>query len=265
MTECIKIASPKKGGSTHRALTPEELLLVAGGVDTIVVTGTRYDDWWDNYYWYNNYYDNDNFVDYYGGGGGGDAGGDTSSDGGALDEAQEKAAQGGLAAIQQDLEKHIAKYGDFDIKVGDQVFKASDLVKGLDAMGKLFDLYDGAQLIYQIVNGDANVGMVMGFLAGLAVTAGLTAAGAGPVAVFAASVAAGWLVEVGTNAIVEAIDRSVAETLANLPQPDPSLPGPLQELDFLRHMFGIPHTHDDLGDTGGYIYSGPYGDGYNIP
>lgn len=265
MTEHVSLQKSIGKKNAHRELTAEELLLVAGGVDTIVVTGSSYDPWWDSYYWYNNYYDNDNFVDYYGGGGGGDAGGDTTADGDALNEAQEKAAQGGLAAIQQDLQNHIAKYGDFTIKVGDQSWKASDLVKGLDTMGKMFDVLEGAALIVAIANGDANVGMVMGFLAGLAVAGGLTAVGAGPVAVFAASVAAGYLVEVGTNAIVTALDNAVADMIANLPQPDPSVPAPLQEFDFLQHLFGIPHIHDDFSDTGSYLYSEPYGSGYNIP
>lgn len=265
MTEYANIRKAKGSVAAYRELTAEELLLVAGGVDTIVVTGSSYDDWWDNYYWYNNYYDNDNFVDYYGGGGGGDAGGDTTADSDTLSEAEEKAAQGGLAAIQQDLQKHIEKYGDFTIKIGDKSFQASDLVKGLDALGKLFDVYDGLQLAVAIANGDASVAQAMGFVTSLAVGFGLTAAGAAPLTVFAVATAAGLLVEYGAPAIVSLIDNAIAEMAASLPQPDPSVPAPIQEYDLLMHLFGIPHLHDDTGDTGNYMYSGPYGSGYNIP
>jgi hypothetical protein len=54
-----------------RELTAEELVLVSGGSDTIVVTGQR-DNWGSSDFWssYDDYY-NDYTSDYYGGGGGG--------------------------------------------------------------------------------------------------------------------------------------------------------------------------------------------------
>jgi hypothetical protein len=74
-----------------RQLTPEELLLVSGGTDTIVVTGSRYsdDDWFDRWNYYNDYYNSDNYYDEYGGGGGYDAS-TTDTDGDGTPDAEDE-------------------------------------------------------------------------------------------------------------------------------------------------------------------------------
>ena len=254
-----------------RELTKDELALVAGGSETIVVTGERWDwDYWDfNDY----YYDDPNYEDVYSGGGGGGGEEEPDPEPEVMDEALKTAMEGELAKLEQNLKDMIDKVGDFDIKVGDFTIKASELLDGLGKLGGIFDLYEAGQITNDILNGDASIGQVVGFLGALALGAGMTAAGAGPLAVFAATAAAGLLIPGAVDSAVELLNAGfeaafdiAVETLGTVPS-DPSWPQSISEYDFWLHVFGIPHDHSSEPFTdpyggGGYDYKNPY---YNIP
>ncbi|MCA0903897.1 hypothetical protein [Qipengyuania aquimaris] len=253
-----------------RELTKDELAMVAGGTGTIVVTGDRWEwDYWD----YNDYYSDPNYEDVYsgGGGGGGDAEPDPEPE--AMDEALKTALEGELAKLEQNLKDMIDKVGDFDIKVGDFTIKASALLDGLGKLGGIFDLYEAGQITNDILNGDASVGQVVGFLGALALGAGMATAGAGPLAIFIATSAAGLLIPGAVNSAVELLNAGfeaafdiAVDSLGSVPS-DPSWPDSISEYHFILHLLGQPHDHsgDPYGDP--YYGGGGFNDNphYQIP
>lgn len=269
----------KRSSNTLRVLTEEEIALVSGGSDTITVTGSRYDYSYYDYWSYSNFFYDYSYYDQGGGGGGGGGGEEAPpADEGELTEGQEEVIKEGMNSLKATLEAYVQKYGDFELKLADgSTYKASDLIRGADALSKAFDVLEGAQLTAAIVNGNADIGAVIGFVAGLAGSAAVGAAGAGPLAAFAAGLAIGYGAEVGYNAITGLIDQSITNYANAMQQANPGwndLPSSIQEYIFLQQLFGIPPNPYDDGYGGGGGGGGGYGGGggggydnphYNIP
>lgn len=267
-----EITRSNKSSNGARELTKEELLLVSGGSGTIVVDGWRGDDndwdFWDN----NDFYDNGPDYDNGGGGGGGDTDTDTTEEG--LSDEEKAAAEAFIAALQADIKKYIDEFGDFTITIGDYKVLASELANSLDALGNLFTVYEGLTLTNDIINGDAGVAEAVGFVAAFAVGAGLAAAGAGPLTVFAASFAAGYLATEGTAIILDQLETAYNAMLAAAVEEigyEPSDPNwtPLQqELDFILQLLeslGAPPSNP-FGDEPWNDWGGNSNDpNYNIP
>lgn len=275
-----KLSSKASKAAELRQLTVNEIEMISGGLqDDIVVTGRRYEQsYFDyNYLSYYSYYDSgSNFGEYsYGGGGGG---GDPAPDPepqDALSEDQEDAVKDGLEGLKSTLEEYVKKHGDFILKLpnGD-TYKASQLIRGADALGKAFDGLEGAQLVSAVVNGNADVGAIVGFLGGLAGSAAVGAAGGGPLAVFVAGLAVSYGAEHGYNAIASTINTAVNNYFTNynnqMQQANPgynSLPSSIQEYIFLQQLFGNPAPDYDPEPSGipywkSQGYNNPH---YNIP
>ncbi|MBD2840970.1 hypothetical protein [Erythrobacter rubeus] len=261
-----------------RPLTNEELALVSGG-NEIVVTGTPPGGggggggggwgwgWGDGGGGGSGGYDG-------GGGGGGGGDDDPPPPPPGMDEETEIIVEGTVEALQADIQSYLDELGhDFDIKVGDQTFRASDLVESLDELGKVFDAYEAYQLTDDLLNGDAGLADAIAFVGALAVGAGVTAA-AGPLAGFAAGVAAGYLLPGAANYVVDhlatAYDTVLAEAVDSTGyQPaNPNWGPATQTYDFLLYIFGIPNNPGPGSDP---YYPPPGGGGggfdphYNIP
>lgn len=262
-----------KQGKSVRELTKEELLLVAGGSNTIVVTGRRDSgDYWD----YNDYYDDDrNYEDDYSGGGGGGGDDGPAPEPETMDEATKTALEGFIAVLEEDLQKMIAEVGDFEIEVGDFKIMASDLLESLGKLSIVLDLYEAHQLTNDLISGDATLGDAVAFVATFAITVGMTTAGFGPIAIFAATAAAGYLIPSAFDGIVNqlriAYDADLAKAVDYIGY-EPSNPnfGPtMQQYDFLVQLFGGTPIYDGFADDpyydpyyGGSGYTNPH---YNIP
>lgn len=255
------ITLPENKKRNERELTAEELMLVAGGSDTIVVyggAGSDNNDGWD--YWdYNDSYDDYDTYDNYGDGGGGGDAPETGTEG--LTEDQQLVIQTGIAVLAEDLADKIEEFGDFDIKIGDLTFKASDLLKSLEKLDGIFTLYEGYQLTNDILNGDASLGDAIGFLGALAIGAGAAALGGGPIAVLTASYLAGALLPGAIDGVVEQLDiayhnmlNSAVDSVGYQPA-DPTTPPIIQEYDLLQQLFGHPYLREYR----------PHSHYYNIP
>jgi hypothetical protein len=253
--------------------------LVAGGSDSITVTGGSwsYFDWGFYNFYYNNYVDDNSY--YTDGGGGGDAPApdpEPAPAEGELTEDQEDAVKDGMDSLKSTLEQYKNKYGDFELKLPDgSTYKASDLINGADKVSKAFDALEGAQLAAALANGDADIGKIVGFVGGIAGGAAAGALGAGPIAVFAVGLGISWGAEAGYNAIATTIDRAVSDFLVNynnqMQQANPdynSLPSSIQEYIFLQQLFGNPSNggYPDQGSESYHHYNewrnNPH---YNIP
>jgi hypothetical protein len=218
--------------SKFRQLTPEETALVAGGSSTVTVWGTPELDWgW--FYFSSGWSSGD------GSGGGGGGGGDTGETPSAppeLSDAEEEATKDSIQALIAVLDENIKKYGDATIKLpnGSEVL-ASEI---LDALGKTLDIIEAGNLAWEAANGNADVAEVAGFIAGLAGGAVAAAAGAGPIAVFAAGVGIGLLTEAGLNQIAQNFSQAWNEAYQNIEQANPGYTSGMNLYLFIQSLFG---------------------------
>lgn len=219
--------------SKFRQLTAEETALVAGGSNTITVTGSPDFDWsWLFFGGGWSYTEGD------GQGGGGSGGGEESSDAQDLTDAEEEATKDSLQAMIAILDENIKRYGDATIKLpnGTEVL-ASEI---LDALGKTLDIIEAGTLVWEALNGNVDVAATAGFLAGLAGGAVAAALGAGPIAVFATGVAVGLLTEAGLNQIATNFSTAWAEAYANIEQANPGYTSGMNLILFIQSLFGNP-------------------------
>lgn len=88
-------------------------------------------------------------------------------------------------------------------------FKASELI---DSLGKTLDIIEAGLLIQAISDGNASVGEVAGFLAGVFFGGALVSAGAGAMATIVAVAAVGLAVQGGVDALAAGISRSLRQS-----------------------------------------------------
>lgn len=214
-----------------RNLTAEETALVAGGSNTITVTGSRELDW--SWFYFSSGWSS---GDGSGGGGGDGGGGDTPSNAQELTEAEQEAAKDSVQGLIAILDENIKKYGDAIIKLPDgREVLASEM---LDALGKTLDIIEAGNLAYEALNGNADVAEVAGFIAGLAGGAVAAALGAGPIAVFATGVAVGLLTEAGLNQIATNFSNAWNEAYENIQQANPNYTSGMNLYLFIQSIFG---------------------------
>lgn len=206
-----------------RELTPEEWKLVSGGYMTenggIGVDGSRhrYDFDWKDYYWWDFGGGNDDNSEDFGNGQGNDDWIDEPTPHKMTDTEKEKLVNT-LEGIKSILEENIKKYGgDALIKLHDGTnVKATDV---LDALGKTIDLLESANIAWDIVNKNADVIEVAAFVASIAGGAVAGALGAGPIAVFVASTAAGIATKEGLELFEQQWDKAWKEAFAAVSDP----------------------------------------------
>jgi hypothetical protein len=224
--------------SGFRALSPEEIALIAGGTNlgTITVTAPPR-DYYDYIWW-----DYDLSGDYGGGydgssGGGGDPGDSENPEDPELTEEEEEKTKDVIEALKSALEENIKKYGDSIIKLPNGIeVRASDL---LDALGKTLDFVEAGTLAYEAANGNMDVAATAGFLAGMLGGAAAAAAGAGPIAVFAAGVAAGMFTEYAINEAVDRFNTAWTAAYQQELQQNPGFTPGMHTLYMILQMWGI--------------------------
>lgn len=167
------------------------------------------------------------------------------------EEELEELTKKALDLLGAGLEDLVKKYGDFDITIGESgpTFKASNLVDGFKFLGAADIVVTGISLGTDAYNDNLNVAEALGFVAGLAALAGLTAAGAP-----ALGVAIGVLLaQEGVEAIVDGTAQELVDTLLApivesaietlpplpniLPPADPYLTPSEQEAEYWRNFF----------------------------
>ena len=171
-------------------------------------------------------------------------------------EQLEDLAKNVLELLGAELEDLVAKYGDFEISFGENgpKFKASSLVDGFKFLGAADILVTGLSLAGDAYNDNLDVAEALGFLAAIAVTVGLSSAGAPAVGVVIAAL----LAEKGVEAILDGTAQELVNSLLDpvvdvaervlIPLPDLLPPGnpnqtPLeQEADFWRNFFN-PYSY----------------------
>ena len=232
-----------------RILSDEEVLYVAGSSSEIVVTGsTGMMSPGDYSAWYATYgYPTDSGNT----GGGGGGGTNTQNPGNpAFTQAVADAAVHGVEAIHAKLELMIHDHGgDFNLKVGNQIYSAEDLVKSFGELDRLLTVIQAADLTNGLLTGDKDAADALGFLAELAVGAALPVE-AGPVALIVAEVGAGWLVETGARAIANVAEAAYETWVGHAIDTintyvDPNSPSYQQEIQFDNTIIPQPPAAPD--------------------
>jgi hypothetical protein len=228
-----------------RELTPAELMLVAGGGDTVVITGSR--DWYDYdpYAYFDYFFGYNDYSDYSDGGGGSTSSSDTATD--DLHAENTKAAVEKVQAVTAALQDIVNHYGP-DVQVqlpNHDVVRAGDLLEGL---GKLETGIAAGITLGEVLTGQADIKEAFNFAFGVAVESMAAEAGASAVVAFAlgytseyvASNILDWMDQMGQAN--QAYQQYFNDQLQTWVQNNSDIsPGAYDnQVDMLRGMFGWP-------------------------
>ena len=245
-----------------REISIEECNAVFGG--TITVTGRKLkpgsnvDTFYGDCFIFSYFDEYGNFHEGGGEGFGAEYDPDTAdTDGDKMTDAEKEKLTTTLEGLKAILEENIKKYkGDAVLVLADGTkVKATDV---LDALGKTIDLFESANIAWDIVNKNADAIEVAAFVASIAGGAVAGALGAGPIAVFVASTAAGIATKEGLEFFDQQWDKAWEEAFVAVSDPGGNQTENM--VKFFKDLFGSPSNpfNDNPfdGDPFGY-YNGP--------